>query len=67
MTTIQQAEKHTVQAAVVLIGMGLFAAVVATGLILSHTIQEWLQVAAYCSGFLSGILTAYGIFKAVGK
>ncbi len=67
MTTIQQAEKHTVQAAVVLIGMGLFAAVVVTGLILSHTIQEWLQVAAYFSGFLSGILTAYGIFKAVGK
>jgi hypothetical protein len=70
MTTTQFPEKSKVEAAVVILAVCVFIEVVTCGLImaiLQIPIDAWQSVALFSSGFISGVLSAYGLFKATAQ
>lgn len=59
-------EKSKIEALVVILVVCAWIAVVAVGLTMAFLqldMDKWSQVALYSSGFVSAILSAYGLFK----
>lgn len=59
-------EKRWVEAIVVILVVLTFMGVVSVGLIMAYMQLEmdgWQTVALFSSGFISGVLSAYGLFK----
>jgi predicted permease len=59
-------EKSQIEGIVVVLVVCTFMAVVAVGLIMAFLqlkMDGWQTVALFSSGFISGVLSAYGLFK----
>jgi len=59
-------DRATIENVVVLIMVSAFVALVAVGLVMAYqgmAIDKWETIALFFSGFFTGILTAYGLFK----
>jgi len=60
-------EKSKVEGLVVILIVCTFIGVVAVGLVMAFLqlkMDGWQTVALFSSGFISGVLSAYGLFKA---
>jgi len=70
MASKAEVPRSNVEATVVLLMVGAFLTVVFVGLYMAVSGKEmdgWQTVALFFSGFFTGILTAYGLFKTSGK